>query len=382
MNICTTCFKEICRCHHSHKIDIDYYIYPAIYEFNRKGYRTVSCCSGHTDDGKLKTYIEFREDHDFSFTSDFVQFDTYNYNGIHVRKNFIKPVPEIITKFKKKRTDKESLIRSINRDLYRIAQEVPYIEQNIKIEERVFQTQYFDRDNYIPEIPDLQKPWILILPNSRQCQEYIDQYLDTISKGGILYELVLNDVKSQKIHRVSSSDFSSSIYEKNSTMLKQVEYDICSNPEAVLLGQEKDMQLEIIEFDADEWLLYYVILSTDDDFYHEGHTSPIGITDDIVDYKDDNSGLDLIRVFEYGFSLLIKKNINICAFSSGQTVVIFSNGIDFAYSGSSLGSAFQFGKIDYDDTELKHMRVTGRECFIIVNGTLLSRKELKTNVGK
>ena len=44
------------------KVEIDYYIYPAIYELNRKGYETVFCCAGHEDTSIMQMYIKFRDD--------------------------------------------------------------------------------------------------------------------------------------------------------------------------------------------------------------------------------------------------------------------------------------------------------------------------------
>ena len=103
MDYCCKCLSPLCRCG-QRKIEIDYYIYPAVYEFNRKGYKTIGCCSGHENGSTLGTYIWFEKDLEQDIKSDYVQFDTYNYNGTHVRNYLVKAKPDLIKSFKKKRT--------------------------------------------------------------------------------------------------------------------------------------------------------------------------------------------------------------------------------------------------------------------------------------
>ena len=90
MEYCPNCFKRTCRCGKSYKVEIDYYIYPAIYELNRKGYRTTNCCSGHEYNQIMNTYVAFSEDIIEEFVSDYWQYDSYNYRGFHERKNIIR----------------------------------------------------------------------------------------------------------------------------------------------------------------------------------------------------------------------------------------------------------------------------------------------------
>ncbi len=382
MKYCKKCFKSLCRCN-QYKIDLDFYIYPAIYEFNRKGYITTGSCSGHENENTLKTYIEFKKNLTESFTSDYVQIDTYNYNRIRTRDNIIKIKPEIIKTFKKKRTNKLELIQKINYELYRIARELPCIELNPDIEEKTFSDNYFFDQFYTPDIPDIQKPWTIIIPNSANCKKYVDDYFNVVYEWKNLYKAVLNNTTSDIPLRLSTFDYRDSGYELRKFFKDQLIFDTSLNPRLILFGQEKNMQIESECFHGCKWTLSYVILTPENEYYLTTEdVSSFNIMPDIQDYVDEHKKDDILDALEYGFSLLINRNINICAFSSENILIIFSNKIDFAYHSSTDGIAAIFGKVDYDDAEyFNHVYVKNKEAYVIINDGILLRKEIVDDAG-
>lgn len=378
MEYCKKCFKQTCRCGYI-KTELDYYIYPAIYEFNRKGYMTTGCCSGHKDQTALSTYIEFDKDLEHDFSSDYVQFHTYNYSGVHIKKSLIKARPEIISLFKKKRTDKPDLLRRINHDLYRIAREMPCKELNPNIEDIEFPEDYFFDESYSPRLPDIQRPWLMILPSGPDCKEFVNDYYNITNHRNNLYELAAPRDDSGIFRRFSTLSLADRGIDRNQVFKDQMLFDASASPKLFLMGQERDMQIETERFHDTEWILSYVIISPEKDYHYPGdYISNYDIMSDIYDYIDENSGEDMISALESGFNILIKKNVNICAFSSGHDLIIFSNKIDFGYHSSSSGIAAVFGTpVDYDEAELfKHVHVQNKEVFVIINDGILFRKEL------
>lgn len=370
MKYCRTCYKSVCRCG-TYKEDVDYYIYPAFYEFTRKGYHIKKCTSGDPANSSLETRIILEKDAKFKINSDYVQFEEYKYNGHHVRKNTIVPTPEVKKSYQKKRTDKVKLIQDICRDLYRIACDAPVLEGNKNIEEFSFPQDYFDQESFTQMITDLQKPWMLVLPKSGNCKEFLEDFYEQIDKRSMMYEFVIN--RNGIAGRCSSRDLSREYDIRN-----KLTFDITSCPQFIQFGVDKDMQAEENNPGTPaKWRLSYVVMNGNyDEYIYSGESAPLDVMTDISDYLEDNETKDLITAFEKGFDYLNEKNVNICAFSSENTLIIFSNHIDFALEMNKNGTGVIFGPIDYDECDYKHITVTGRECFIISDGTILLRKEL------
>ena len=380
MEYCRNCLKPICRCG-QFKIDLDFYIYPAIYEFNRKGYKTVASSSGHADAKSLNTYIEFEHDVEHDFSSDYVQFYTYNYGGVHIKKNVIKIKPDIISLFRKKRTNKLELIRNINKDLYRIAQEMPCKEPNPHIEDMTFPDEYFDDESYSPRIPDIQRPWLLILPNNYDCRKYLYDYFNVAYEWNVLYEDLISRNGLDTIRRSSSFDASFTSSDKKKGFKDQLLFDISSCPRLFQVGQERTMITEQARLLDCLWTLSYVIVSPDRDYYSpDDLIQNFDIMTDIRDYWDEHPKSAVLDALEYGFNLLTKRGVHICAFSSDSEVIIFSNQTDFGFHASIDGIAAVFGNVDNDEAELfNHVHVEGKEAFVIIRDGILLQKELKNH---
>ena len=64
---CLDCLSVDCDNWRHHLIPVDEKMYPLLKTLNAKGYRTVSCCSGHADrlGGESQTYITFAKRYDF-----------------------------------------------------------------------------------------------------------------------------------------------------------------------------------------------------------------------------------------------------------------------------------------------------------------------------
>ncbi len=374
MKYCKTCYKTVCRCGDS-KEEVDYYIYPALYEFTRKGYRIKECMSGDPTNSSLETRINLEKDAKFKIKSDYVQFEEYKYNGHHVRKNTIVPTPDVKKSFQKKRTDKVKLIQDICRDLYRIACDVPTLVENKRIGEFVFPQDYFENESFTQMITDLQKPWMLVLPKYGNCKEFLEEFYGLADNRSIMYAFVIS--QSGVTNRYFTHDFSST---SENAMQSKLAFDISSIPRLMQFGVDKEMQIEESSLGTPvKWHLSYVVMrDTEYDLYYN-NSAPLDVMTDISDYLDDNEGTDLISAMGKGFDYLNEKNVNICAFSSDNILIIFSNRIDFAFEGSKNGTGVIFGPIDYDECNYKHITVTGREYFIFSDGAILLRKELENH---
>ena len=58
-NVCNKCWNENCNCVDGYKIEIDDDILEEIIILNKKGYKTVQCCSGHEESELFSFYIWF-----------------------------------------------------------------------------------------------------------------------------------------------------------------------------------------------------------------------------------------------------------------------------------------------------------------------------------
>ena len=101
MLICYNCWQkdESCNCSQKRLIDIDDIIYPAIKKLNILGYKTNFCCSGHTDNRGVQSYISFAWDKDTEIFKTLPigwSYDSYNYKKVkHYKYHIIRNiVPE------------------------------------------------------------------------------------------------------------------------------------------------------------------------------------------------------------------------------------------------------------------------------------------------
>ncbi|MCR4649067.1 MAG: hypothetical protein K5776_08320 [Lachnospiraceae bacterium] len=368
MKCCSRCLDIVCRCspYNTYYKEIDHDIYPAVREFERKGYRVEESCSGNTDQPVLNAHITFFEDVEFEFKSDLICFETYNYNGFHIRKYKIVPSAEQCALFKKKRPNKATIISAINREFYRIALEAPVKDKNPLIYPLEFPQEYFTDESCLPTPRDIQYPWMLIKPISASFGSIAKEFFILVGDSHNLYERIVN----------KGNDFRNygklipGLYNEE-TSENKILFDSTSLPEIIQFGTDRDFRLEVTNIKKVKWFLSYVAVRS------EGVS--LDISEDITDFLEDNGAADLLTVFEYGFNKLVRKNVHICAFSSNDTVIVFSDRIDFAYKVSKDGTALIFGPIDFDDCEFEHMSVEKPMCYIFANGTILLGKEISEN---
>lgn len=379
MYCCSSCFKTQCRCN-NRKINIDHYIYPAIYEFNRKGYITVESCSGHADAKSLNTYIKFKGNLDYEIKSDLVYFDTYKYNGVHVRKNVIKAKPEICKRFKKKRPDKTEIIREINKELYRIAKAIPaYISEDELPAEILISEEFFDRESFVPDITDLHEPWMMVIPFRTDYIEKVEEFFGMIENRFNLYEIVINQTGHRHcFNYLDCKGNSRNYYDTQDTLVKdRITFDITSLPRLAQFGLEKDIKTEPLflvneNYDDVTWYLSYA--SHDEEKYYDDPQEQ-GVSSEIQDFNEKNIQCDKVDVFAYGFELLIQKGVHICAFSSEHSIIVFSDRIDFSYNVSDSGMSIIFGQIE-DSYEFSHIKVSSKKYFVFADQALLVGKEI------
>ena len=379
MYCCSSCFKTQCRCN-SRKINIDHYIYPAVYEFNRKGYITEESCSGHEDAKSLETYIMFKQDLNYIIDSDLIYFDTYKYNGVHVRKNVIKAKPEICKMFKKKRPDKSKIIREINKELYRIAKAIPAnIPEDDLPADALIPEDFFNQDTFVPDITDLHEPWMLVLPYRTDYVETIEEFFGVIDNNFCLYEIVINQIgyRSCFSHLDCKGTFRSCYDTQESLVKDRLVFDITSLPRLVQFGLEKDIKTEIIvleneNYDDVTWYLSYA--SHEERYYDDSQNQ--GVSSDIQEFNDKNVRCDIVDAFAHGFELLIQKGVHICAFSSKHSIIVFSDRIDFSYNVSNSGMSIMFGQMEEDSYQYSRIKVSSKKCFVFADQALLVGKEI------
>ena len=405
MEYCSKCFKKLCRCG-KYKVEIDYYIYPAIYELNRKGYKTTSCCSGHENESHLSTYISFIEDIQEDVTSEYFQFDSYNYRGFHEKRNCIRVKSDIVKKFKKKRTNRTELVQSINRALYMWAQSLPakVPPEDDGVE---FPADYFEKEIERDEIIDLQYPWILFTKAADGCRYTVDDFFNEIEFAGEMTEFVVN--RSGCIKSFCDLDYLPSP-SRVGRLKEKIKFDISGDYKYLLCGYEPYALIENIHVGDAEWYLSYArtdiaaeygdigeqayvddfIAEEDtDDFTNEYSAKQTVVSkkhdysqnlfdkDDIVDFMDDHPDATEIDLFAYMFNRLSRMNINICVFSADNINIVFSNKTDFSVLMTNEQSVFAFGEADYDYMDFPRVRVDQKEVLVYTNGRLLLRKGIE-----
>ena len=407
MECCSKCFKKVCRCG-SYKVEIDYYIYPAIYELNRKGYITTGCCSGHVENGYTSIYIKFAEEIEEDISSEYFEYESYNYRGFHERRNCIRLKSEIVKKFQKKRTNKLKLIQEVNKDLYRWAKSLPYkIEPQVKAIE--LPEEYFDQEVENEEVVDVQKPWLLFTKSSKYNGRTINDFFSEMGNIGELTEVVVNNAG--RIKRFDDKDYS---HNQNGGLLKsKIEFDISGEYKSLLCGYEPYMMVEQLLVENARWYLSYArtdlaIRSTDEDecFSSTKYTDDEDIDDyqdedyddivedhnannvihqmeplvdeyDVEDYFDEHSDVKDIDLFAHLFNRMCRMGINICVFSADNINIVFTNKTDFSTLMVDGQNVIAFGEAAYDDIDFTHIGIERKEYLMYVNGRLLLRKELE-----
>lgn len=397
---CPNCFKKICRCGKQYKIEIDYYMYPTIYELNRKGYRTTSCCSGHVDTSCSATGISFQNDLEVDIDSEYFEYSTYSYRGIHERRNNICLKPEILKKLNKKRTNKLKLIQDINRDFYRWAKSLPINCKNPN-QEIEFPNEYFDEEKVIDEIVDVQYPWLLFTNKSSYNAYVINEFFRNTEKIGELKEILVTDSG-------NLNQFSDNVYlpNKRYEFKNKVEFDLRGNYKYCLCGYERYANLEKLEIRNETWYLsyartdfainygddgisnYFAYYDAEDTEDYEEEYNKYESTnsskeidcfideDDIEDYLYENPSNNVIDLFSYFFNRLSRMNINTCVFSTNNVDIVCSNKTDFFVLKEEGVSIFAFGKSNYENIDFSLIKVEHKEMFIYVNGNLLLRKDV------
>ena len=412
MECCSKCFKKVCRCKR-HKIEVDYYIYPAIYELNRKGYETATCCSGHVENGHLSTYIKFKEELDVVINSEYFEYESYNYRGFHERRDSIRLKQEVKNKFKKKRTNKLELLQVVNKDLYRWAKSLP---SKLKSQDKVieFPEDYFEQEVENEEVVDVQNPWLLFTERSKDNGSTLDDFFEEIGCEEELTEIIVN--RSGRFKRFDDNDYTQNSNRHNqgrANFLKdKIEFDISGDYKYFLCGYEPYMMIEKILVENTTWYLTYartdlatryeaddVFLISDkyidddiDDFDDEDYDNDIeGYANpnvkqqmeplideyDTGDYFDEHENVHDVDLFTHLFNRMCRMGINICVFSADNVNIVFTNKTDFHVLMADGQSIIAFGEAAYEDIEFSRVSVAGKELIAYVNGRILLRKEIE-----
>lgn len=411
MDYCLKCFKKICRCGYP-KAEIDYYIYPTIYELNRKGYKTASCCSGHESSEHLSTYISFYEDIETDINSEHFQFESYNYRGFHERRNSIRLKSEIVKKFKKKRTNKLALIQDINKDLYTWAKSLPYRTSLDDLDDVGirFPESYFDEEVTTDEVIDVQNPWILFTKATDGCKYTVADFFNEIEPVGRLSELIVN--RSGQIRRFRDEDYAfSQLHSEHSGYLKdKIKFDISGDYKYLLCGYEPYVMIEKIRTGDAVWYLSYArtdiaieygdgdgcsrtdtFIEEDDIYEHTeklpgkiapgnkalDYTDTLFDEDDISDFADEHPDATELELFTYLFNRMCRIHINTCVFSADNVNIIFSNKTDFNLLMTNDQAVVAFGSADYEYMDFSRIHVEQKEVFVYTNGRLLMRREVE-----
>ena len=405
MKYCSNCLKQSCRCG-SPKIDVDYYIYPAIYELNRKGYKINSCCSGYEDDSNLTTCIVFKKELEENIDSEYFQYEAYKYRGIHESRDCIRVKAEIQKQFKKKRTDKLKLIQTVNKDLYRWAKTLP-IKSEFPCQEIEFPDSYFDKEVERDEIVDVQKPWMLFTKLATNNGQTLRDFLEEIDGAKFVTEVIVN--KSGRIMKFSDRDYTS-----ERGLLKKIDFDISGDFQYFLCGYEPYAVIEKIIVNNAVWYMAYartdVAIEYGDadkiihkDSYRYGYNwdcdwdedeeccegrnecrtaeealdQPLFDEYDIEDFIDEHPNANELELFTCLFEKLSEKNINICVFSADNINIVFSNQIDFHVLLENEQSVIAFGEADYEYIEFSKVHVERKNIYVYANGKLLIKKEVE-----
>lgn len=394
MEFCSKCFKRRCRCGKP-KIEIDYYIYPAVYELNRKGYKTRSCCSGHPLDPLKRTSISFAEDLDIELDLEHFQFESYNYRGIHIRRNSILLKPEIIHKLSKKRTNKLELIQNANRELYAWARSLP-IKTDEPWERIDFPDSYFGGEVEDDTVIDIQKPWIIFTKNGQGCKYTIDEFFDEIEGTGELTEILVNSAGN--IGQFFDSDFSQGL------LKSKIAFDVTGDYRLLLCGYEPYATIEKLVVGESIWYIAYARTDIAFEYGDENETSYVENFDfddeyedvrpakgainrkahvyldnlfdeyDVSDFFADHQDATEIDLFAFFFNRMCRMNINTCVFSSDNVNVVFSNKTDFSLLMLQDRNMIAFGEAEYEYMDFPRVCVDRKELFVYANNRLLFRK--------
>ena len=394
MDFCSKCFKRRCRCGKS-KIEIDYYIYPAVYELNRKGYETRSSCSGHPLDPLKRTSISFAEDLDIELDLEHFQFESYNYRGIHVRRNSVLLKPEIIHKLSKKRTNKLELIQVANRELYTWAQSLPSKREE-PWEKIDFPDSYFGGEIADDAVIDIQKPWILFTKNGEGCKYTLEEFFDEIESTGELTEILVNSAGN--IGQFFDSDFSQGL------LKNKIAFDVTGDYCLLLCGYEPYATIEKLVVGESVWYLAYARTDIAFEYGDENETSNVENFDfddeyedvrpakdtinrkvrvhsdnlfdeyDVSDFFAEHQNATEIDLFTFLFNRMCRMSINTCVFSSDNVNVVFSNKTDFSLLMMQDRNVIAFGEADYEYMDFPRVQVDQKEFFVYANDRLLLRK--------
>lgn len=349
MNCCPRCFERYCDCN-AGSIDIDYYMYPAIYELNRKGYRTQYCCSGHADEDFIHTYILFSAAVEAEIDSEYFGFDSYRYRGLHVKRNKIhvkRPVAEL---FKKKSTDKEALIQNVNREIYHWAQALPIKALSPVMEEKAFPDDYFEAE----VVQGDTKPWLWLRPGLTRGEVAISDYEAAVSvrKGmSPVNTCILAGANSQFMR------YRSGLRQSPFESLKEV---LRFPVRMAAFGMSREIHMDAVSLNECFWQVTYTHADAD----HEIDSY------ELEDYREEHPNADALSAFRKVFDDLTKGGCYICLFSSGENIILFTNKMPFAYHVGADYTAFLIGDMDYSCTEMRHVQ-PGKEMFVFANGALL-----------
>lgn len=247
MKYCNKCFCEqnTCDCISNSFIEIDYLIYPTIYELNRKGYQTTYCCSGHESCTLFNPYIMFNQnDYDIECDEKLFSFEKYRYRGVErKKKEFIRPTKECVKYFSnlKNEEEKKEYIIEFNMSLYYWAKSLPVFIENKQIPFKDFKDEYFVQHRELQST----NPFLLIVnPYEKEWQIYMNSVFE---KNRKLYVTGINEKYFYK-------DVLIDLYKENDLTLSLLS-KTCNS---LILSKDSSLKSMVINLADDQWHLFSV----------------------------------------------------------------------------------------------------------------------------
>ena len=305
MKYCNKCFKAVneCTCKQEYSFEIDYLIYPSIYELNRKGYKTIYCCSGHINDNFLGFYVNFANNgYDIDCKEEMFSYET---RGLRENHKFIRPKKDVKDIFRRlKNNEKKLMLIKINKELYNWAKNLPINIIDNYIEEKVFSDDYFDDFINMKETI----PTTLVLnPVNTEWNYYIDKLHESCSS-----------TKIYAMNKTNTYDHLRYIELRNSPIIDLLTKE-CN---ALLFTENAHSRLLQLRMFDNLWNIYSFdgdIRKTVNDEYFDAIDYADGLN---KKYYSNHSILECLK--SYAKYIFENTNVSLCFFINGALTVAFS----------------------------------------------------------
>ena len=171
---CSHCYelKEECCCGKGNSIKIDYLIYPAIRELNRKGYKCRNYSAGKFDSSIVGFFVMIMNLDENKIESNLFGYEQKKYKGV-IRENLerIQSDRSLDKTFNRLDIDKKKdILININYEFYEWVISLPIKELDENIGEKIFEYEYFLK---YKTMKVYQQKLLVINPEST-----INQYLE------------------------------------------------------------------------------------------------------------------------------------------------------------------------------------------------------------